>query len=426
MGTGALGLSFAGPARAAATGNLSVWKFGGTTREVEFWPKRDAEFLAANPGLNLKYSYFNGQIRRQKIQAGFQTRQLPDVFIAFGQDLPELVGFRMIQPIDALAGQERVAGWKERIVPEVLANGMWEDKIYGLPVYVDMDSFIAVNLDALAEAGLEGPPKTWSELRDYAKKLTKPDRPGFAFPATTTLGDINIFEGIAYANGGRIYDPDTNKVTLTDPGVVDALQLYVDLIKDGSTPAPQSMTETHFRDTAQLFAQGRAAMWVGGSWLNTPWPVPETTHWTGAPFPRPDKVSGSYPPASALADSSAMLYISADSQNTDAAIQYVDFWSQNEQLDMWDGDPEYSRIPAGKEAWTQPELAERWPEWVAAYKAGTMFEGAQPLPRFIGVTVVETGLGAAIQQAVLGQKTPADALAEAEKAAQQQIDLLRG
>jgi ABC-type glycerol-3-phosphate transport system substrate-binding protein len=421
-----MGLSLTGPARAAAGGELTVWKFGGTPREVEFWPQRDAEFLKANPELKLTYSYFNGQIRRQKVQAGFQTRKLPDVFIAFGQDLPELVGFRMIQPIEDLAGADRVAGWKERIVPEVLQNGMYEDKLYGLPVYVDMDSFLAVSLDALKEAGFDRPPQNWSELREYARAMTKPDRPGFAFPATTTLGDINIFEGIAYANGGRIYDTDTNKVTLTDPGVVDALQLYVDLIKDGSTPAPQSMTETNFRDTGQLFAQGRVAMWTGGSWLNTPWPVPDDLKWTGAPFPRPDKVSGSFEPASALADSSAMLYISADAANPEAAIDYVDFWSQNEQLDMWDGDPEYSRIPAGKEAWESPTLAERWPNWVAAYKAGTMFAGAQPLPRFIGVTAVETSLGAAIQKAVLGQMSAADALAEAQKAAQQQIDLLRG
>jgi len=408
----------------AATGALSVWKFGGTPREVEFWAKQSELFTAANKGLDLQYSYFNGQVRRQKIQASLQTRQLPDVMVGFGQDVPELVNFKAIQPLDALAGN-RLAGWRDRMVPEVLNSGMYDGKLYGLPVYVDMAPFLAYNIDALKEAGYDRPPRTWSELREYAKKLTKPDRPGFAFPATTAPGDINIFESIAYANGGRVYDPATNKVTLADRGMVDALQLYVDLVKDGSTPAPASMAETNFRDTAQLFAQGRVAMWVAFSWLNTPWGTPDTLKWTGAPFPQPDKPSGSSPPISALMDSSAILFISANTKNPAAALEYVDFWSQDQQLNLWDGEPEFSRIPAGKAAWQSPELNRRWPNWVEAYRAGKLFSGAEALPRFVGITQVETALGAAIQEAILGRRSAADALAHAQATAQQQISGLR-
>jgi ABC-type glycerol-3-phosphate transport system substrate-binding protein len=413
------------PQARAASGALSVWKFGGTPREVEFWPARDEAFRTANPEIDLNYSYFNGQIRRQKILAGFQTRNLADVIIAFGQDIPEFAGFDMIQPLDAIAG-DRLAGWRERIVPEVLETGMHEGQLYGLPTYVDMASFLAVDMDALAEAGFDAPPKTWSELREYAKALTKPDRPGIAFPATTAPVDINIFEGIAYANGGRIFDEETGEVTLAGPGVVDALQLYADLIADGSTPPGTAMTETNFRDTAQLFAQGRAAMWIGLSWLNTPWGTPEELNWAGSPFPRPDTVSGNYPPVSALMDPTAILMVSARSENPEAAIEYLDFWSQNEQLALWGAAPEYSRIPGGKVAWESEELANRWPDWVSAYNEGTLFDGAQPLPRFIGVSVVESALATAIQQVVLGQQTPEEALTAAAEAAQQQIDLLRG
>ena len=106
------------PRAGAASGPLSVWKFGGTKREVEMWPVRDKAFAAAHPEIALNYSYYYGQIRRQKILAGFQTRKLADVVIAFGQDIPEFAGFGMIQPLDDIAGG-RVAGWKERIVPEV-------------------------------------------------------------------------------------------------------------------------------------------------------------------------------------------------------------------------------------------------------------------------------------------------------------------
>ena len=409
----------------AASGDVSVWKFGGTPAEVEQWAARNTAFSAAQPDINLDYSYFNGQIRRQKILAGFQTRRLADVIIAFGQDIPEFAGFDMIQPLDDIAA-DKIDGWKDRLVPEVLASGMHEGKLYGLPTYVDMASFLAVNLDALEEAGFDRPPATWSELREYAKAMTKPDRPGIAFPATTAPVDINIFEGIAYANGGRIFDEETGKVTLNDAGVVDALQLYVDLIADGSTPAATSLTETFFRDTAQLFGQGRSAMWIGLSWLNTPWGVNEDVRWTGVPFPRPDAPSGSFSPVNAIMDPTAILMVSSRAQNPEAAVEYLDFWSQNEQLEIWGGQPEVARIPAGKAAWDNAELAEVWPNWVEAYNAGTLFEGAAPMPRFIGVSSIESALGTALQEAVLGQKTPQQALDDATAAAQAQIDLIRG
>ncbi len=409
----------------AAQGSVSVWKFGGTPQEVEQWALRNDAFLAANPDVDLKYSYFNGQIRRQKILAGFQTNRLADVIVAFGQDLPEFVGFGMLQPLDDIAG-DKMDGWKERIVPEVLESGMHDGKLYGLPTYVDMASFLAINLDALEEAGFDRPPETWSELREYAKAMTKPDRPGIAFPVTTAPVDINIFEGLVYANGGRIFDEETGKVTLNEPGVVDALQFYLDLIADGSTPAPTSLTETFFRDTAQLFGQGRSAMWIGLSWLNTPWGVSEGVRWTGVPLPRPDTASGRFEPVSAIMDATAMLMVSSRSENPEAAAEYIDFWSQNEQLEIWGGQPEIARIPSGKAAWDNPELEEAWPNWVSAYNAGKLFEGAEPMPRFIGVSAIESALGTAIQQAVLGQKTAQEALDEANKAAQTQIDLIRG
>lgn len=409
----------------AAGGELSVWKFGGTPREVEMWPGRNDAFSAANPDIKLNYSFFNGQIRRQKLLAGFQTNRLADVVIAFGQDIPEFAGFGMIQPLEEIAS-DRIAGWKERLVPEVLNSGMHEGKLYGVPTFVDMASFVAINDEALKEAGFDRPPESWSELREYAKAMTKPGRPGIAFPATTAPVDVNILEGIAYANGGRIFDEDSGKVTLNDAGFVDALQLYADLIADGSTPTGSSMTETNFRDTAQLFGQGRAAMWVGLSWLNTPWPTPDTMSWTGVPFPAPDKVSGSFAPVSAIMDPTAIMMVNSRSKNVEAAIEYIDFWTQEEQLNMWGGEPEYARIPGGKSAWKQPVLKEKWPNWVSSYEAGTLFNGAMPMPRFIGISSVESALATAIQQVVLGQKTPQEALDEATTAAQQQIDLLRG
>ena len=83
---------------------------------MEFWAKQNDQFTAAHKGVELQYSYFNGQVRRQKIQAALQTRQLPDVMVGFGQDVPELVNFKAIQPLEELAGN-KLAGWRDRMGP---------------------------------------------------------------------------------------------------------------------------------------------------------------------------------------------------------------------------------------------------------------------------------------------------------------------
>lgn len=142
----------------------------------------------------------------------------------------------MIQPLREIALPEVMQVWKDRIVPQVLDPGMNEGKFNGLPTYVDRATFPALDMDAMVEAGFDLPPRSWNALRDYARAMTTADRPGIAIPTTSAPVDVNILEGIAYANGGRIFDEETGIVTPSQTGVVDALQLYADLTADGSTP----------------------------------------------------------------------------------------------------------------------------------------------------------------------------------------------
>lgn len=402
---------------------ITVWKFGGAPKETEMWPVKTKEFEEQNPDIKVKYNYFYGQIRVQKILGAFKSKKLPDVIVAFGQDIPDFVGLGIIQPLDDIDAK-MTEGWKANIVPGVFETGMYQGKLYALPTYVDMAPFLAVNLDDLEAAGLDSPPKTWSELREYAKKMTRPDRPGITMQATLAPVDINIFEGIAYANGGRFLDEETETIMINTPGFVDALQLYADLVKDGSTPP--NLAEMIFKDGASLFAENKCAMWVGMSWLIRPWyPTdPEGLRWISAPFPKPDKATGKYEPAATIMDPTAALMIPSTSKKPEAALRYIDFWAQQEQLNLWDGSVIVSRVPASKEAYKAKSLKELWPQWVEAYEKGELFKGSLPMPRFNGRAECEQYLGKAIQEVVLGQKDPQTALDDAAKKAQELYDLL--
>jgi ABC-type glycerol-3-phosphate transport system substrate-binding protein len=244
------------------------------------------------------------------------------------------------------------------------------------------------------------------------------------FQATLAPVDINIFEGIAYANGGRFLDEETETIMINGPGFVDALQLIVDMVNDGSTPA--SLTDIIFKDAAALFAERKAMMWGGMSWLIRPWypEDPEDLRWVGVPFPRPDTVTGKYEAAATIMDPTAALMIPSTSKNPEAALKYLDFWAQPERLILWDGDPVASRVPATAAAYQAESLKQVWPQWVEAFEQGTLFEGSLPMPRFNGRAECEQYLGKAIQEAILGQKTPQEALDDAAQQAQELYDLL--
>ena len=95
------------------------------------------------------------KFRVQKILGAYKSKKLPDVIVAFGQDLPDFVGLGIVQALDDIDAA-MVESWKANIIPEIYETGRYQDKMYALPTYVDMAPFLAVNLDALEAAGLDG------------------------------------------------------------------------------------------------------------------------------------------------------------------------------------------------------------------------------------------------------------------------------
>jgi ABC-type glycerol-3-phosphate transport system substrate-binding protein len=315
-----------------------------------------------------------------------------------------------------------VAKWQPNYVPEIWNSTVHKGKFYGPAPYVDMGTFLAYNTQMFKDAGLSKPPENWDELRDYAKKLTKGDVRGITLSVTNETNDANTLEGIAYANGGRWLDDSGKKVMINDPGFIDVVQLYGDLVKDGSVP--QGVTETNFASAGTLFFNRQAAMWPALSYVGvfkagvgTPdFPV-ETTL-----FPRQPKPTGSSKPAATILTPTAAFLISSSSQQKEAALKYADFWSQADVQAGWDGSAIPGRVPALKANWETETFKKVHGDWYALYKDGKMFDGAQPMPSFAGLTEAEKALSNAMQQVVLGKATAKDALPAAAKRAQAVVD----
>jgi ABC-type glycerol-3-phosphate transport system substrate-binding protein len=282
-----------------------------------------------------------------------------------------------------------------------------------------MGTFLTYNSKMLADAGFSKPPATWEELREAAKKCTREGVAGITISASQNTNDANTFEGIAYANGGRWLDDVGKKVMIADPGFIDPLQLFVDFVRDKSTP--QGVTETAFNQSGTLFFESKAAMWVSLSYpgvFHQSQKRPDDYPWGITLFPRQAKPSGFTKPAATIITPTAAFFISSLSQKKEAAMKYADFWSRADVQAGWDGSVVRGRVPALKANWETATFKKLYPDWYQLYKDGKMFDGSVPMPAFPGLAETEKALSTAMQQAILGQKPPKDALTDAAKRAQ--------
>ncbi len=140
----------------------------------------------------------------------------------------------------------------------MLDAGAFDDGIYWLPFNVAVP-VLYYNKEAFEEAGLSGPPQTWDEFFDYARKLTVKDENG----NTVRYGVAYIYgwfswplQSMIWSEGGSITNRDYTNITLNDPVIVDLMTKLQDLVKEGAAIMPDPASGGH----RGLFKNGKAAM----------------------------------------------------------------------------------------------------------------------------------------------------------------------
>lgn len=399
---------------------LKVWKFGGTSQENDYMPKQNTIF-ADKTGIKVDWSSLDWGTKREKVVAAYMAKKIADVLLPDGQSIPDFVGLNIITALDDI-DKSMVGKWKPNFIPEIWNTTLWKGKFYAMSVYVDAAPFLGYNKKMLEDAGLTkngqaAPPASWTDLKADAIKLTKPNTTGFVFQASLNTNDVNIFEGVAYANGGRWVNDDGSKIVINDPGVVDALQLYADMVK--ANAAPKNVVQTDFAAAGTMFMNGQGAMWNCMSWIGAfAQGNPPKFPWGSMVFPAAEKPSGSFSPASLIMTTTLGFMVTTLSTVKQQAMQYTDFWTQPEVQKAWDGSVVWGRVPALKANWETDTFKKQNPDWYAQNKAGTFFKGALPMPMFSGLTEVEKMLSENIQKVMLGQMTPKQGLDDVQKSAQ--------
>jgi trehalose/maltose transport system substrate-binding protein len=146
--------------------------------------------------------------------------------------------------------------------PRIIENNTVGGKLVSIPWFTDA-GLLYYRTDLLQKYGYSGPPKTWEELAEMAKKIQdgerkagKPDFQGFVFEGKASESvTCNAIEWIYSYGGGTIIDPD-KKVTINNPNAIKALDEAKSWV---GTISPAGVTTYGEEEARNIWQAGNSA-----------------------------------------------------------------------------------------------------------------------------------------------------------------------
>ena len=246
---------------------------------------------------------FLGDNAGDVVKAGYTSESAPEIHSAMGGALDELaIKSGWYREID----EQTINEWREKYGDISIAKAdKRTGKIYALlspPSDTDCSGYKFLwNKDLFAEANLdpETPPKTWDEVREFAKKITavgNGKKYGYVMPFKDSIF-TRYYVVLPGATSGAYnadgFDPTKGEYDFSVYAPI--IKAYRDIISDGSVfPSPNTIDN----DTARAqFAEGNIGMICAAGWdvdvFNSQF-VPKND-WGIAEFPVVDTFKGGYP-----------------------------------------------------------------------------------------------------------------------------------
>jgi multiple sugar transport system substrate-binding protein len=199
-----------------------------------------------------------------KLQTQASSNTLPDVFWMNGPNFQLYASNGQLEPIASLVDSKEIdpANYPAALNELYSLDG----KQYGVPK--DFDTIgLWYNKAIFAEAGVALPTGdwTWEQFHTAAKTISdKLKSKGIYGVATNLVGGQEGFYPAMLQAGGNVISADGKTTGYDDPKSIKGLQLWADLIADGSSPTMAQMSDT---PANKWFDNGKAAMTWTGTWM---------------------------------------------------------------------------------------------------------------------------------------------------------------
>jgi sorbitol/mannitol transport system substrate-binding protein len=149
------------------------------------------------------------------------------------------------------------------IIPAVRNALSFDGKLYAAPFYGE-SSFLMYRKDVLKKAGVTMPAQpTWTEVADIARKIDTPEMAGICLRGKPGWGDLGAsFTTVLNTMGGTWWsakpDGSVDTAQVDQPEFRNALQFYVDLVKDAGE---KDAAGSSFNECLSQYKDSKVAMW---------------------------------------------------------------------------------------------------------------------------------------------------------------------
>jgi len=362
-------------------------------------------FEEKNPGAEVKFTGipYSDKLTKSSTEffAGAKNTSF-DVDEITEMWLPIFVENEWLDPITDYADSSFLNQYPEALLNALKFNG----KIYAIPHYINQPLFY-YNKKLLKEAGYDRPPKTWEELKEYSRKLTKDGQFGFAVPLYQESDTLYYFLTYIYEAGGRMYN-ENGDIAFNSKATLKALDFLVDMYQEGLMPKGVNTMDC-FR-VANLFRQKKVAMMINwafeiGTCLKEDSPIKDDFAVTSQP-------AG---PAGQQICAAPWLYVlSSRAKEKSLAVDYLKNWMDPELL------PYYVITEPGKivpivDVYNVEKVKENLPfVEVIRDNINNFILEVGPKKEEIGMILVKS-----LNMALIGEKSTQEALNFAEKQAKE-------
>ncbi|MGG4146490.1 sugar ABC transporter substrate-binding protein [Paenibacillus algorifonticola] len=232
------------------------------------------QFVEKYPNIKVQYTQLTIDQFNNTVLTAIQAGEAPDLFpVPSTMKLSTAVAQGWFQPLDDYIDEE----FKSAFVDGTFTEGttVKDGKIYSIPEGQSLPTtLVFYNKKLFKEAGLdpENPPKTYTEFREAAKRITEAGKGSYygiveggkqAGRWTSAIQDGSSLAGSGLTASSPV-SLVTNETSYDSKPVTELFRLFQGIAEDGSYhPQTAAITAPEAR---ALFAQGQAGFIVQGAW----------------------------------------------------------------------------------------------------------------------------------------------------------------
>lgn len=310
------GVVLAAPAVQAVTLEVTAWK--GNDAEPAALPELIEQFEAANPDIEINFSYISRTDTDIVLPPRVQGDNPPDVMMT---DMPLVKVWGdagLLAPIDK-------GDWYERLTPALQTAIGTGDDVHIMPLEViGMGNF--VNMGLLKQVGIDAPPTTIDALKDACSKLQEAGVNAMIFSGGFSAPLYAIANGLERAPGKAAALGAGDELFEDSDAFISTLSTFPELEEAGCFDAALQAGLDPWSTALSEFKAGNFAMMAQGAWNIASFMENESLDFVFAPIPS-DKDTGV-----ALDLFGIGWSIAAKSDQPEAASRFVEFFTNNDNL----------------------------------------------------------------------------------------------